>query len=81
MTTKLHKSIGPDGIPNSILRDLAGLIGPPLCAIFSNSLSDGRIPIDWKKAHVTPIPKAHPPKSITTDTTRTGKLNKRAPYL
>ena len=67
MTTKLHKSIGPDGIPNWVLRDLAGLIGPPLCAIFNMSLSEGRIPIDWKKAHVTPIPKAHPPKSITTD--------------
>ena len=67
MTTKLHKSVGPDGIPNWVLKDLAGLVGPSLCAIFTKSLAEGRIPIDWKKAYVTPIPKVHPPRSITSD--------------
>ena len=67
MTTKLHKSVGPGGIPNWVLKDLAGLVGPPICAIFNKSLAEGRIPIDWNKAHVTPNPKVHPPRSITSD--------------
>ena len=46
MTTKLHNSVGPDGIPNWVLKDLAGLVGPPICAIFNKSLAEGRIPID-----------------------------------
>ena len=67
MTTKLRKSVGTNGIPNWVLKDLAGLVGPPICAIFNKSLADGRIPIDWKKVHVTPIPKVHQPRSITSD--------------
>ena len=67
MTTKPYKSVGPDGIPNWVLKDLAGLVGPPIFAIFNKSLAEGRIPIDWKKAHVTPILKVHPPRSITSD--------------
>ena len=63
----IHKSPGPDGIPNWFLRDFAFAISEPVCHIFNASISKGIMPNLWKKANVVPIPKSHPPKSIQDD--------------
>ena len=67
MKTDITKSPGPDGIPNWILHDLAGLISRPICCIFNSSIREGSVPSCWKRADVVPIPKSNPPRSIETD--------------
>ena len=67
MSTKINKAPGPDGIPNWVLRDLAGLIAKPVAAIFNSSVREGYVPSLWKSANITPIPKVNPPKSIQSD--------------
>ena len=64
---KVHKSPGPDGIPNWCLRDFAFAVSEPICHIFNASISQGVVPSLWKRANVVPIPKSHPPKSIKDD--------------
>ena len=67
MSTKVSKAPGPDGIPNWIFRDLAGLISGLLTSIFNMSVREGYLPLDWKSANVTPIPKTNPSRSIQSD--------------
>ena len=43
MKTDTTKSPGPDGIPNWILHDLAGLISRPICCIFNSSFRAGSV--------------------------------------
>ncbi len=38
LKTRLQKSIGPDQIPNWILKDLDGIIATPICHLFNSSL-------------------------------------------
>ena len=38
MSTKLSKAMGPDGLPNWVLRELAGFMCKPICAIFNSPL-------------------------------------------
>ena len=66
--TNLKKTNGPDDLHNWILRDLSCIIAPPICAIFNQSIRECKLPIEWKKANVTPIPKVHSPRSIQSDT-------------
>ena len=63
----IHKSPGPDGLPNWLLRDFASLISDPLAAIFNASLREGYLPPIWKAAEVVPVPKVSPPMSIQND--------------
>ena len=51
------KAVGPDGVSNRILKELADQIGEPLTCLFNQSLAKGLVPEDWKKSHVSPIPK------------------------
>ena len=60
--TKVHKAHGPDGLPNWSLRDFAPVLCKPVCAIFNISIHEGLVPIQWKMANVTVIPKVNPPK-------------------
>ena len=64
---KVHKSKGPDNIPNWILHDLADVIGPPICAIFNSSIRESTLPEIWKRANLTPLPKVKAPKDIKKD--------------
>ena len=64
---RIHKSPGPDNIPNWFLRDFAFAISEPICHIFNASVSQGIVPSLWKRANVVPIPKSRPPKSIYDD--------------
>jgi len=44
---KPHKASGPDGIPNRVLKELAGELAPLLAALFNQSLQHGSVPEDW----------------------------------
>ena len=57
------KAIGPDLIPNQVLKIAAEEIAPILTIIFQQSLDTGSLPLDWRKANITPIFK----KGSTTD--------------
>lgn len=54
---KSSNSVGPDGIPNILLKNCAAAICLPLCHIFDSSLKDGTLPVAWKIADVIPIHK------------------------
>ncbi len=63
----VHKSAGPDNVPNWYLRDFAFALSEPICHIFNCTLQLGKVPLLWKAANVVPIPKSGAPKSIETD--------------
>jgi hypothetical protein len=63
----IRKAPGPDGIPNWVLRDFAGILCGPLCTIFNASVREGFVPAVWKQANVLPIPKIRPPQSLESD--------------
>ena len=52
---KPNKAEGPDEIHARILRECQCEISAPLASIFSKSLADAKIPLDWKRANVVPI--------------------------
>jgi hypothetical protein len=50
-----HKDTGPDQLSTRFLKEMATSITPSLTLIFQTSLERGKVPDDWKTAHVTPI--------------------------
>ena len=52
-----HKATGPDEIPGKLLKELAIEVAPILTTIFRASLTQGKIPNQWKEALVTPLHK------------------------
>ena len=52
---KPHKASGPDNIPTRFLKEAASELAPALGLVFTASLTQGRVPDDWKTADVTPI--------------------------
>ena len=52
---KEDKAAGPDLIPSVVLKCCAEQLASPLATIFQKSLIKGQVPLDWKKATVTPI--------------------------
>ncbi len=67
LKTRLQMSIGPDQIPNWILKDLAGIIATPICLLFNSSLRDSYVPTIWKSANVCPLPKSKPIQNLKKD--------------
>jgi len=63
----VYKALGPDSLPNWILRDFGTQLSGPVCAIFNASVREGTMPARWKEASVIPVPKAHPPQLIESD--------------
>ena len=61
MTKKLienlnpNKSIGPDEMHPRVLIELKEHLAGPLAFIFNETLRQGKIPLDWKRANVSPI--------------------------
>ena len=51
----ISKAMGPDGIPNIILKELSNELSLPLCILFNKSLTEGKVPKGWKSAEVTAI--------------------------
>ncbi|KAK4827435.1 LOW QUALITY PROTEIN: hypothetical protein QYF61_017992 [Mycteria americana] len=50
-----HKSMGPDGIHQRVLKELADVLTKPLSIIYQQSWLTGEVPADWRLANVTPI--------------------------
>ena len=50
---KEDKSPGPDGIHPMVLREAAAEVVRPLTMIFRQSVSQGVLPDDWKKANIS----------------------------
>ena len=61
------KSSGPDRIPNWFLREYADLIAFPVCKILHASFKEQRLPLSWKLADVTPLPKKKPVQILKKD--------------
>lgn len=55
---KFHSAMGPDGIPNYVLKVCAAAISPFLVILFNKSLFTSRLPLEWKTANVVPIRKS-----------------------
>ena len=49
------KAMGPDGIHPAVLKNCSSELAKPLRKIFQDTIEQGRIPTDWKRANVTPI--------------------------
>ena len=54
-------------MPALVLSYNASTRAAPLTALFNASLRDGVMPALWKTAHVIPLPKKQPPRSIEKD--------------
>jgi len=54
-TLKIDKSPGPDLLHPRILYELRDVLVSPLTQIFSQSMSQGILPEDWKMSTVTPV--------------------------
>lgn len=53
----ISKSPGPDNIHPRMLKELANELSRPLEIVFSQSIMEGKLPEDWKKADITAIHK------------------------
>ena len=53
----VHKACGPDGLSARILSECTDELAVPLTKLFVLSLSQGKFPTIWKKAHVAPVNK------------------------
>jgi len=51
----VKKGVGPDGIPNQILKLIEPLITAPLTDIINTSIRSGSFPEEWKKSVILPI--------------------------
>ena len=66
-TIQERKSIGPDDIPNWLLKNFAPVVCRPVCSIFNSSIRQGEVPQLWKSADVLPVRKIAHPKSVDSD--------------
>ena len=53
----VHKAMGPDNIPNWILKDFSYILTAPIAAIYNSSVRQSYVPPSWKQAEILPIPK------------------------
>ncbi|GAB0178810.1 mitochondrial enolase superfamily member 1 [Grus japonensis] len=69
-----HKSMGPDGIHLTVLRELVEELAKPLSVTYQESWLTGEVPDNWRLANVTPIykkglkggPGSYRPVSLTS---------------
>ena len=64
LSLNINKAIGPDNIPNWVLKDFADLLAGPLCCIQNSSLRESYVPDMWRTANLTPLPKEVPMQNI-----------------
>ena len=53
----VSKSVGPDCMHPRLLKELAPYIAGPLALLFNMTMKDNVLPVEWKKAYVSPIKK------------------------
>lgn len=58
LSLNTSKSTGPDGIPAVVLKNCASILSCYLQIIFTKSLTERKLPDDWKTANVVPIHKS-----------------------
>ena len=49
------KAPGPDNLSPRVLKEFSLQIAEPLAILFQKSLTDGEVPVDWRRANVVPI--------------------------
>ena len=54
-TLNPHKSTGPDGIGNWVLKTCSHTLAKPLTTLFNKLLENGNFPKEWKTASVCPV--------------------------
>jgi len=52
---KPKSSPGPDGFPPHLVKKISRSLAYPLSAIYTSFMSVGKVPLEWKRAFVTPI--------------------------
>ena len=52
---KTAKAVGPDNIPNILLKECAAELSPGITHLFRHSINTGSLPEDWTSANVAPI--------------------------
>ena len=57
----IRKAVGPDGIPLRLIHEFAYELSTPVTDILNLSFATGKLPSQWKKAVVIPVPKTNPP--------------------
>ena len=62
-----RKAVGPDCIPNWILKDMAAELAGPVSSIWNASFQEGVLPGAWKCADVVPLPKVSQPTAPDKD--------------
>ena len=53
----VSRANGPDGISARMLKYTAASITPTVTKLFNLSITQGRMPVNWKKSAIVPIPK------------------------
>ena len=59
------KAVGPDNISGRMLKMCADSIAPVLARIFNISIASGKLPMEWKTAHVVPVYKKGDRSTLT----------------
>ena len=59
----VSKASGPDGVSAYMLKYTAASIAPSITEMLNLSLKQGSVPLQWKEARITPIPKIPAPKA------------------
>ena len=67
LSLNVTKAVGPDNIPNKLLKDFAHKLAPVIRNIYNQSLKEGYIPSLLKSSIITPIPKVNPPREMKSN--------------
>ena len=51
----VNKAMGPDSIPNKVLKECASELSHGIAKLFQYSLDTGTLPLDWRNANITPV--------------------------
>ena len=62
---QVAKSVGPDELPNRVLKEFATELSPAIQDIYNQPIKEAYIPL--KSSIISPIPKVTPPQSIESD--------------
>jgi hypothetical protein len=64
---RVHKAAGPDNIPNWVLKGFAHILALPVSMLTNVSFKKEQLPLIWKCANITPLPKSSTVNDINTD--------------